>query len=39
VYTQDEIQQAQEEVVQAAKRHKINISDEQLETMRTEGRK
>jgi len=39
VYTQDEIQQAQEEVVQAAKRHKINISDEQLEGMRTEGRK
>jgi hypothetical protein len=39
VYTTSEAEQAQNEIVDTARRHKVNISDEQLATMRTEGRK
>jgi hypothetical protein len=39
VYTATEAEQAQHELVEEAKRHKINISDEQLAAMRTEGRR
>jgi hypothetical protein len=39
VYTTSEPEQAQNEIISEARRHKINLSDEQLATMRTEQRK
>jgi hypothetical protein len=39
VYTTSEPEQAQQEVISEAKRRGINLSNEQLVTMRTEGRK